>query len=646
MIGIFWPLLFFVWFVPAFSHAATLRSDIDIKAVVGFQGVIKLERWIPLVITVENRGPSVQGTFKWEVHGGREYMGETYVTTYARHIDLPYSSKKRFKTVVFLNSYTPLVLRLEKGEEVLAEKEVQIPRHTPIETLILGLSSGFPLDFFPVAPERRTQVVYPRLEDLPEQVQGYESVDAIVIHQISLRRLTMAQRQSIEKWVALGGVLIFSSGAQYSLYQDRSIASLLPVEIQGLIELQSLQSLEKKYGSPIATPQPFVVTRVIPQPGTRVIQEGEIPLVVEQKRGRGKIVFLTFDFAQYPFNTWKQRLLFWKDLLQSDAPSDTELLYQVLHNQWETDLISIINQIPVLDFPSHYILVLFLSLYLLALGYFFWCLGEGRWKKSTLWKWGSGVVVVFTVIAAGLLQEEHIESDAVLFQITTVESLPQSDFAAVESQIGLFSTVQNTYDLTFLDEETVVTLGVTPGEKQRAKEFEIELGGGYTTAKDISVPRWGLRTFQTKSVIRFPLRFTIQEKEGTIKLTLSNHTDQSLTDSWLWYRGILVPFDAWKPETTISKEIPVPLTVTEERFLFNRWQQEVAKRLGGDKQDVTYLMRKAVVENFFKRERRADIFHKDRFLFVGWIDHTIPKLRVEGQKPPHEGLTMVKLSFP
>ncbi|RMF86472.1 MAG: hypothetical protein D6736_15040, partial [Nitrospinota bacterium] len=249
-------LLFLFLFLSPLAEAAVSSTDLTIDVMVGFRGVFKLEHWTPLLITVENRGPGRRGTLQWTVYGGREYLGENIVTTYRRPVDLPHNSRKRFKTITMISSYnTPMLFRfIEKGGRVVAEKKVTLPPHPPLEKLLLGLSQGFPLDFFTVVPERRTQVVYPRLEDLPDQVYGYDSVDAIVVHQVPLRSLTPAQMQALQQWVALGGRLIFSSGAHYSLYQDPRLASLLPVKIQGLVELHSLHSLEKLYGAPIPTP--------------------------------------------------------------------------------------------------------------------------------------------------------------------------------------------------------------------------------------------------------------------------------------------------------------------------------------------------------------------------------------------------------
>ncbi|RMF91710.1 MAG: hypothetical protein D6736_04760, partial [Nitrospinota bacterium] len=382
------------------------------------------------------------------------------------------------------------------------------------------------------------------------------------------------------------------------------------------------------------------------QRGTVRIQEGEIPLVVERQIGRGKVIFLTFDFSRYPFQTWEKRLLFWKDLVQDEASSEVEWLYQRLQNRWENELVDMILRLPLLDFPSHLLLFLFLCTYLFALGFLLWQLGEGRWPRKQLWIGMSGVLIFFTLSALWVLREEHLDQDAVLFQIATVENLPQSDFAVVESRIALFSTVQKPYDVTIWGKGISLSLGTGSEEAKGTKRFEITEGEGYTKITNLPLDRWGLRTFRARAVLPFPVQVAVQQEAEMIRLRLTNRTGHALSHNWLWYRGTLFPLGDWQPQTSITYEFSSPLRVENEQFLFDRWQRDVATRVGGDQEDAIHHIRRALVEKVFPQGQNRESPAPDRFLVLGWLEGGVPRVTVEGAGTRYEQATLVKLSFP
>ena len=111
----------------------------------------------------------------------------------------------------------PLVIRVHSGGRELARAEVDLRTRFAAERLLLVLSRDADLDYLNDRAVDGLRVLYPHPELLPVHWRGYDAVAAMVLHGVSLERLSASQFDALHKWIAQGGILAVSGGADYAL---------------------------------------------------------------------------------------------------------------------------------------------------------------------------------------------------------------------------------------------------------------------------------------------------------------------------------------------------------------------------------------------------------------------------------------------
>ena len=97
--------------------------------------------------------------------------------------------------------------------------------------------------------------------------------------------------------------------------------------------------------------------------GTILAQTEDQALLIVQKRGRGEVVFAAFDPGRAPLTAWDGMALLWKMLFRLDDTPNYWKLRRELRETFEETWTSQALQLPLLAFPSHLLLAVFLGLY-------------------------------------------------------------------------------------------------------------------------------------------------------------------------------------------------------------------------------------------------------------------------------------------
>jgi hypothetical protein len=300
-------------------------------------------------------------------------------------VDLPTQSRKRHTFVVMLRDFThPLVLRLtdRAGAEVY-RREIDLRTLTSPDRLILALSDEPVLDSLASVIPGKARVVYISLDELPTRWEALDAVDLMALRNIFPGALRPEQVQAIRQWVARGGRLLVTGGPQWTHYTHPRLRELVPIRVTGLVELTSLQALEDLTGVTSPMEMRFPILRTEPLSGRILARAGEHVLIVVQDQGRGQVIFVAFDPGRAPLIAWEGTPALWRALLPLGETPNYWKLRLSLRETFEETWIAQALQLPLLAFPSHLLLAVFLVLYASTLGGVFWrltgwgCLGLG-----------------------------------------------------------------------------------------------------------------------------------------------------------------------------------------------------------------------------------------------------------------------------
>ena len=512
---------------------APTAATVEIAATVGFTDTFRPGRWTPLIVTVTNHGRDINGELEVQVSGGSELRGRAFVTTHRRALELPRGARKSLQFTVFPHGMShALLVRVHALGEEVGRSEIDLrTRYIADERLLLVLSRDANLDYLNDRDDTGLRVLYPHPELLPAHWRGYDAVAAIIVHGVSLERLSATQYDALRKWIAQGGILAVSGGAEYTLLRTPRLAALLPGMPQGMTRLGA-DALKEGFPASLDRSHAVHVHRLEAFRGHARLRAGDTALIVERAFGLGRVLYLTFNVAGQPFDRWEGMRALWMDTLRLPPPAASSL--SVVDSVLEGPLMALVRAERG-DYPSYGVVLLFLLLYLglLLAGYQFFVRAARLPAAAPLWCW---VAPALAAAAAWLLfGPPMFARGASAITAAVIEPLPDSSFARVALDVGVYANRSGPIRLEYRGAEPVLY----PRQAQRGGNIgDWVFGEGarpYLEPRDTR--RYVLHALQGEDVIAFDFRAAVYAGAAGTRLLLENASGRSLEDLRLVFDG-------------------------------------------------------------------------------------------------------------
>ncbi|MCE9583865.1 MAG: hypothetical protein K8T20_15385 [Planctomycetes bacterium] len=219
--------------VAVFLAAATFASA-DVSLEGGFCLPPRVgEAWVEVWAEIENGGTAeFNGTLEAELPGWRATGPKA-----AREVAIAPGAKKRFFLVLSngFGSSSSLQLRVrERGKGEAASKKITAPWPPgPDRTLVVIARPESPAALIASLPERKLAGAYYRCEveaaRLPEHVEGWSSAGLVVISGADMGLWSEEQRQSLRRWVEIGGQVLLLPGTDPKWLESAGVRLLVDV---------------------------------------------------------------------------------------------------------------------------------------------------------------------------------------------------------------------------------------------------------------------------------------------------------------------------------------------------------------------------------------------------------------------------------
>ena len=521
-------LLLVVASAPPLAMAA---DAVDISTLVGFTDTFQPGRWTPLSVTVTNHGGDLSGELEVQVTGGDELRGQLFVTTHRRKLELYRDSRKTLQFTVFLQGLShPLLIRVQSGGRELARAEVDLRTRFAAGRLLLVLSRDADLDYLNHGGPNGLRVLYPHPELLPVHWRGYDAVAAIVVHGVSLERLSASQLDALHKWIAQGGILAVSGGPDYALLRSPRLAALLPGVPLGMTRIEA-SALRRAFSASLGVSRPVHVNRLGAFRGRASLRAGTVPLIVEHTLGLGRVIYLTFDVAGYPFDRWDGMRNLWLDTLRLPPPRALSAAEPVR----ESPLPPLIRA-EAANFPSPATVLYFLALYLglLLAGSRLSARGtQRRWLSPV---WSCATPALFAAAAWLLFGPAAFPRGATTVAVALIEPFPNSVYARLGLDVGVYSNRSGELRLEYRGAEPVLY----PLRRTRRKgnvENWVFGEGPRRFLEPLDPRRYVLHALQGQDVITFHIDASVHDEATGPRLILDNASGRTLKDLWLVFDG-------------------------------------------------------------------------------------------------------------
>ena len=590
-------------------------AQVTMEARLGLQGVLRLGKLNVVTVQVQNTGGSVVGTLGVRTWLGSESRGDFHTTTFTRPVELPPGARKRLTFAVPISGIAdPVEVTLRTGETVLAQQRLDLHEALHAEQVIVALTRDVGLDFLATVFQKTpTRVVYLPAGELPQHWSGYDSVSAVVVKGVSLQALSEAQSTALHAWIADGGTLIAAGDSQYTLLTEPRLRALLPVEVLGLQHVEGLPALAERYEVPFPT-TPMAVVRAHLTRGQVLSGTADAPLLAQRQFGKGRVVFLAIDYAMQPFPGWPGQVALWKDILQTPENVDFVRIFAELGLLDETHPVMKLFGRPVLAFPSHLTLGGYLLAYGGLLAVLFWRMSKRPERCWRYWGGVGGLIVALTLYAASPFLERGLNQPALLFDVTTMELLPETEYAHMHGSLGIFSVRGGQFTLAFQQPETILRHTFTRGVGKAGKDLEASIAGSFTLQNIVLEP-WALRVFSTESMALKPVQVAVQRHAAGLTIQVENRGALPLQGAMVVYQGKLFSLGAVAPGETVLDDL-YPVLQNAESAQEMTWRVLLKRRPSEADTQLTYLQ-EVLLQQYFGDKRLADA--SETPFLAGWL---------------------------
>jgi hypothetical protein len=445
---------------------------------------------------------------------------------------------------------------------------------------------------------------------MPGRWYGYDAARAVIVDTNDreiLKSLDALRSQPLVDWVARGGHLVVSVGANWQAVKDSVLEPILPGVPSGQVRVNSLEGLDAFAGStkqitPPGTP-PVMVTKLerIEERGGKVLSMmANLPLVVRGPYGFGRVTLITLDVDQKPFSDWVDKNLFWVRAIDLRRPRTDQTggagglggggqMYQAGASDLSSQLRTALEQFPGVKLIPFGWVAFFIFLYILMIGpgdYFF--LKKVLKRMELTWITFPTIVVTVSLVAyyaAYLLKG----NDLLVNKVDVVDIDQATGLARGHTWLSLFSPQNRDYtvrtipvpltrDAAPIADRSDVALRPPPGTEVVMSWFSVPenqfgamgssgrrfsfVGSGYSyepdsgveSLKNVRIPIWSTKCITSRWFGRAePLVDSDLQPAGSDRVagTVTNRQSVPLEDAILAFGKQVYPLGKIEPGATV-----------------------------------------------------------------------------------------------
>ncbi len=619
------------------------------ESVVGLNGTFKQNSWTPLSVRIENRGKTTKGALDVIIRSGNEYQNNIEETVYRRTIELPPNSTKKYDFFLFIQTIAhPVRIQLSNDGEILEEESLSLRNRFTEKKIVLVLGDrGNSKYFNETAPVRESEAIEPlflRPGALPRSWFGYDGVESVMLQGGVLKHLSKTQLHALSQWVQSGGFLLLTGDIDYSFFADEAMKNLIDIKVVGLQRVTQLNALEEFSGAPFVAKDPFLILNTRVPRSLVLLEEGQIPLVVEKSLGSGKILFLAFDFQSSMFQDWQGNLNFWQWLNRFRPPAEPSMLGL----PEKEILVALIASLSTRS-PEFYLIVAFLVIYAIGSRVFYIRIHSAEdWQK---WIFPFVLFLLFFIVGSGSYYHFRQASNAQLSSFTLLTKKAHSAFAYVQQWITVYSFHRHRYQLE--TPSTMQPIRFLESSFVKIPEKERFLLERKIDRQIIGIPlrRWSHQVLTSKQPLEFPLQGRFWKEQENWTFVLENKTEFDFKNCRIYVLDRLIPIE----DLPSQKRKTLRLSQTQilkYEVLQQKTTGKTAKILSSD---INLFQHTASFLEDFRQNFEAPLLNSlasnyrsqpDRILLIGWLDEDLGGMAADLSRQSKKHVTLLEWEIP
>lgn len=551
-------ILFIIPLLLVAQTALAQDNGVNIDVRVGFDGYYREAYWVPVQIEVANDGPNIAGEI--QILTGNDFNEDEVI--YSAPMLLSNQSNKRVTLYIRLGPIVDelVVSLVDENGRLIHRKTTATPlRNWSLQGQLYGVVSTQPDDYLflerAIESNAGTAVAFLTLDELPDLTNGWQALNALVLHDVDTTTLSSSQRTALQNWVNRGGQLYVVGGPNWQK-TTAALSTLLPVVPSGSESRAELPDFTSQMGIPFRDAGPYVLTNSALQNGELLYHEDGEPIVARRRWGRGSIFFLALDPSLAPLVDWDGSDLLWQDM----ASTRPDFLPWGLGVQNYYAATTAVSSLPSLALPSFTALIIFLVAYIALVGPINYFVLKRIERPELAWVTIPAIIGLFTV-GTYITGFQLKGNDTIINQMSIVYGdIGGEDELQVQSLIGLYSPRRTVYDL-ILPLNTAVQ-PVSDGFTTIDNRFDSISRSINTVVSGIRTDVGGIKTFiadsfQPPPLIEGEASLLLSETQLNLAVTVKNNTDVDLDKAALLFGETIIPLGTLNPgeESSIKQQI-------------------------------------------------------------------------------------------
>ncbi|WP_164670106.1 hypothetical protein [Virgibacillus doumboii] len=533
IIGFFVLVFTFLSFGYTYTAHADEQDRLEIKVEAGLDGKAKQQQGYPVTLTVTNNKENFNGDLVFTLPVGNKVIPIDIAsgTTKTISFSLPAMEEMgRFRQGPYQNEQQFHLYEgdWKNGNEVSIDSSLEVtPAYIQPDKLVIGVLSDRPdsLNYLKLTSfyGNNPEVFTLEASDIPEDAEGLEVLDLLVINDYSVAKLPEEMQESIKNWVRNGGTLV--TGSEPGLQkQFGTLADVLPLTITGTETVQKIQGFEKLYKEPIEANNLELFTGDIDKEATVLYKEDSIPLVVEKKFGRGSVNQVTFDLGLSALSNWKGNAPLWQSI-GSDISSPNPGM-NVVNMHMGDRLADLSRTFPTLANFKVSTLSLLFAAYLLVIIPVLYIVLKRMDKREWAWLVIPALAIVSSVGLYGVGAKDR--GGSVKTNTVSVISVNEQGIGSGEGAISMLSKGSGSYTLSLDNKLDPLPAGRQYGPQPQQSHSDlpyVEAKGNESIVQFQHVEFWSPRSvavdYPVKEYGQFASNLTLSNGEITGKITNS-----------------------------------------------------------------------------------------------------------------------------
>jgi hypothetical protein len=577
-----------LWLVLALALPARAQStgaDLTLTVNAGFEGYFRDDGWLPVFAEIVNNGEDLRGQLVVRPSTSGAGIGNIYSTP----LELPTGSQQNVTFYVTAAQFvTQLRVELIDERGVVVSSAIAPVRAIQPQDRLAVLVTNSVTGAVDLTAVRygafAGHQAFLTIDEIADRVGLFDSVDLLVFSDVDSGGLSSAQQGMLADWIAAGGHLIVTGGANWRATSG-GLLDLLPLTPTAEIEVEQLDALGNWLGGAgeeLRVSTLVTTGRLVDGAEVLLRDEAGTPLIVRRTLGSGTVDFLAFDPNGAAVRNWALLPELWYTLASSVDPQPG---WSNGFSRW-SDAANAVEILPGFNLlPDVLPLLGFLALYIALIGPVNYIVLNRINRREWAWFTIPIFIGIFTLLAY-FIGTNLRGNEATLSRLTVVRGWYDSAGARAESIIGLLSPRRAAYDLEIPD----AVLRVLPlpqfvptGILTTNAPVQAEIGqSAQFVARGFTVDASFLADFVASGVIDAPgisgrVTFSADPAVGgqqRLRGAVRNESAFTLEEAVILARGVsyrleepLAPGDVVDFELTLTGEsFPAPVLYSSPEF--------------------------------------------------------------------------------